>query len=103
MPLIENYVRIESGKCKVLRFDDWTKVTKVITDPLTGWTKEVEALLLHVVEEDGEKVSKVFSVLSSKLANTLWPYLESGEFKKRAFRICKSGTGFLTDYTVEVL
>ena len=94
---------IPEGKCKTLKFDDWTKVTKVITDPLTGWTKEVEALLLHVIEEDGEPTSKVFSVVSGRLAATLWPYLESGEFKRRVFRICRSGRGFLTEYSVEVL
>jgi hypothetical protein len=102
MAVLGNYVRLEAGKPKRLHFVNHEFVDKVIRDPLTGVAKTVRVLQFYVDYEDGQKVSKVFSVTSEKLAAALSPYLEDRRYTRLEFTIIKSGSGFLTDYSVSV-
>jgi hypothetical protein len=102
MAVLGNFVRLEAGVAKRLHFVRHEFLDKVIRDPLTGAAKTVRVLQFYVDMEDGQKVSKIFSVTSEKLAAALRPYLEGGRYTQLEFKITKKGEGFLTDYSVEV-
>ena len=74
MSILANYVKLVPEKPKILRFkkDSLRIEERVITDPKTKVVKTVRALVLDVIEEDGVPVSKTFSTLSEKLAQTLY-------------------------------
>jgi len=102
MAVLGNFVRLEPGVPKRMHFMRHEFVDKVIRDPLTGVAKTVRVLQFYVDYEDGQKVAKVFSVTSEKLAASLSPYLADNRYTRLEFIITKRGEGFLTDYSVEV-
>jgi hypothetical protein len=102
MAVLGNFVRLVAGVPKRMHFVRHEFVEKVIRDPLTGSAKTVRVLQFYVDYEDGQKVAKVFSVTSEKLAAALSPYLEGQRYAKLEFVITKKGEGFLTDYSLEV-
>ncbi len=103
MALLENYVKLENGVPVLLHFTGWTLMPKNITDPSTGSVRKVNSIHLSVDEENGRPVTKELSVVSEKLAAQLEPYLENGTFVNKKFKITKTGIGFNTGYSVEVL
>ncbi|MEM4469073.1 MAG: hypothetical protein QXS32_08425 [Candidatus Nezhaarchaeales archaeon] len=100
--LPENWVTLRPGERKVLHFYDHAKVEKVITDPVTGKPKVIEALNMFVDEEDGAKVHKVLSVASTRLAQQLLPYIEGRKYVNYVFVIEKPMHKFAAPYVVEV-
>lgn len=99
---IENYVRLVEGIPKRLHFKDHAYVVRRIRDPVTGWVKDVRVLEFLVDYEDGVPVEKVFSVIQSKLAAALAPYVEGKRYRDFLFTITKIGSGFLSEFKVEV-
>lgn len=100
--VLENYVKLTPGVPKRLHFTDHALVTKTLTDPLLGRSKEVRSLEFLVDSEDGVKVDKSFSVVSEKLAATLEPWLGGKRYLAYEFVITKRGESFVTSYTVDV-
>jgi len=102
MAAVENYVRLIEGIPKRLHFKDHAFVTRRIKDPLTGWEKNVRVLEFLVDYEDGVPVEKVFSVIQAKLEAALRPYLEGKRYRDFLFTITRIGTGFVSEFKVEV-
>lgn len=102
MAVVENFVRLTEGIPKRLHFKDHAYVTRRIRDPVTGWEKNVTVLEFLVDFEDGRPVEKVFSVIQSKLEAALMPYLEGKRYRDYLFTITRIGTGFTTEFRVEV-
>ncbi len=102
-PSLDNYVRLESGKSVIVRATDWSINERSIVDPVTQRPKNIRSLIIAITEEDGRAVSKTLSVVSEKLASLLLPILQDTQFKQKRFRITKRGSGFATDFTVELL
>lgn len=98
-----NYVRLEEGIPKRLRFSEAWEEKRLIIDPITKRTKEVTAYVLRTVEEDGVPVDKTFSVLARKLFELLKPFIDDGTIFQKTFEITKTGKGFLTEYSVRVV
>ena len=71
-----------------------------IRDTDAGGFKEVDSLVFQVDLLDGNPVFKTFSVLSSKLANQLEPFIANFRFLEYEFTITKEGEGMLTEYRV---
>jgi hypothetical protein len=90
---ISNWVILQPGVQKVLRFSDHRITTTVITDPITRGSKTVEALQFSVIEEDGSPVSRSFSVISQKLAGELGPYLVGNRYLSYRFTFIKDSPG----------
>ena len=76
---------------------------RVITSSDDGQKKTVPALLFDVVEKDGKPASSLYSVVSKKHAAAFRPYLDDGSYVSKTFRITKKGTGFNTEYQLQVL
>lgn len=101
--VLDNFVRLEPGVSKRLHFTSHAIGPHQITDSVTGQPKTANALVFTVDREDGLLVSKTFSVLSEKLAQSLAPHLTDGGYKGLDFIITKSGQGFRTRYQVAVV
>jgi len=74
-----------------------------IRDPKTNRVKEVTALVLHVVREDGLEVDKTFSVVSYKAMQTLTALAQRGWLYARNIRICVRGEDFAREYQIELV
>lgn len=103
MPLIQNYVRFGDGVTHTMRLADHAIVSKTIRDPVTGWPHVVRSLVFRVTELDGQSGEWTWSILSEKLAAAFEPLLPGKEYRGRRVRVTQTGTGFLTNWTVEWL
>lgn len=95
-----SYVKLEPDKTKILRFDKWYWEDRQITDPKTRQPKPVKVMVLHAIEEDGNKIDKPYSVLSYKLQQTLAPLIDTGALFTRPVSITWHPRDYSTDYTV---
>ena len=103
MAIPERYVTLEEGKPVLMRFDDYYVATKEIHDKLSDRTKKVSTYQLHVINLNGRPVDMEWSVLSWKLIQRIEPFIETGQYKTRTFKVTKHGKGFHTKYELEVL
>jgi len=86
---IGNYVTMNAGETKTMRFDKavWTTISR--EDPRTKITSNVNALEFHVVELDGQPVSTKFSTISQALQQALQAYIDRGMLTRYRFTITK--------------
>ena len=101
--MLMNYVEIKDGETKTLHFTDHYWVDRMIWDKDLNKEKPVRTLVFQVDEVDGALDIKTFSVLSTKLAAMLSPYLPDSGHRDFNFRITRTGEGFLTDWQVEAI
>jgi len=97
----ENWVIFKLGERKTLHFSDHTMVTRTLTDPLTGKQREVQSLTFQVDREGGSPVSKLLSVLSTKLAQDLSGYMPEKRYTGYEFVIEKPPSKFAAPRLVE--
>ena len=98
-----SYVTLDPEKTKRLKFDRWAWETRQITDPKSQIQKTVNAMVFHVVEEDGQPVDKIFSVISLKVQQTLAPLIETGAIFTRRVDITHYPRGYSTEYSVSLV
>lgn len=103
MAIPERYVTLEEGKPVLMRFKDYYVATKEIYDEKAKRTKQVSTYQLLVTNLNGKPVDMEWSVLSWKLIQRLKPYIETGQYKTRTFKVTKHGKDFFTKYELEVL
>jgi len=101
---LENYVKLEPGKEKVLRIkpDSFKIEARTIPDPRTKAQKTRNAAVMDVTEEDGAPVNKTFSTLSEKLATTLKAAAENKSLYYFRVGITQLGQGYVTEYGVRL-
>jgi len=100
---VANYVELRPGKPVELVADQLAIVPRRIRDPVTGFTKTVNALVLHVTRLDGVPADTQFSTVSEKLKAQLLELHRLGQLLHRRIRITKWGSGFTSEFQVEVL
>jgi len=101
------FIKFESGKPITLVFSE-AKIDKEneVKDPQTNEVKKVPALVLNVVNQDGEDLKdnpKIASITSKRLISLLKPHLCDADYTTKAFKITPTGEGFARNYTLEVL
>ncbi len=97
-----SWVKLEDSEPKDLVLSGWTQTTEEFKN--SG--EEVDALKFTVLEEDGQECDKTFTVTSKRLASELKEHVVNAvKAKKDRFkvRICRSGKGFSTTYSVKGL
>ena len=99
--VLENYVKLTPGVPSRLHFADHAIVKKTITDPDSHRVKEVSALEFVVYRENGQAVSKSYSILSEKHALDFERYLKDKSYRMFDFAITVYGKGYLAVYSVE--
>ncbi|MEM3092172.1 MAG: hypothetical protein QXW26_04680 [Candidatus Nitrosocaldus sp.] len=100
--VLGNYIKLEADKPKLLRFSRLYIAEREIRDPFTNQVKKVRVLEGRVIQEDGVTVDKIFSITAEKLAVQLERFIDDREINKYLFTIVKRGTGYLTEYEVQV-
>lgn len=98
-----NYVKLEPGIPTRMHFTDYYEVNREIQDKETGKTKRVDTKVFYVNEHDGEPASKTFSIMSQKLWAHFEPFLPDNEYRGHDFIITQMGSGFFTDWNVQVI
>lgn len=85
-----------------LRFSSIKVTPSERKDRATGHIATVNRYSAQVIELNGQKVLTVYDTLSEKLGNKLLPYANDPALSRRVFTITKSGSGYLTEYSLEV-
>ncbi len=90
------YVRLSTGAKKVLRVTNWRN----------GIWFDKQGIGMDIVEEDGERVEKEFTVTSKRLMQEMEPILKQAQKENRKsvlISLLKTGEGFDTQYLVKEL
>lgn len=101
--ILENYVRLEPGKEKILRLTNPRIEERTIMNSKTKSLQRVRAWVANVVEEDYRPVAKVFSTLSEKLATTLQTAAENSDLTQYRVGITWHPMDYATEYTVRLI
>jgi len=72
------------------------------TDEQTGEKMTRLGLRLFVTEVNGDKVTKVWNLLSKFAIQTLRPWIEDGSFTRKVFTVTKEGTARQAKYSITV-
>jgi len=102
-PVLENYVILETGVPARLHFTDHSLVRKMIRDPLTGQPSTRNTLVFLVDRLNGREVQSQYSIMAEKHAAQFEPYLKDKLYRSYEFIITKTGTEFLTLYSITVV
>lgn len=101
--VLENYIILETGVPARLHFTDHAFLRKMITDPLTGEPTTRNTLVFMVDRRDAREVKAQYSVIAEKHALQFQPYLDKKEYRDYDFIITKTGEGFRTSWSLQVI
>ncbi len=102
MPL-GNIVILEPGKPERMHFRDHLKGPRDITDNRTGQPTIRNVLEFDVDELNGQKVEAKYSTMAEKHFSQLEPYLFNKAYLQYDFIVTKTGSGFRTTYSTQVI
>lgn len=99
----DQFVKLVAGRPKTLTLVSYQDTETQVFDKATNTMKTIPCVKFVVDNEDGEKVSKEWSVTARKLANNLNPLIEQTLDKGQPLKITVTqfGTGFATEYEVK--
>jgi len=100
---ISNYVILKPGVPVRLHFSDHGVAKRMIMDPIRGVQVERESLVLYVDREEGNAVSKMYSILSQKHAAEFSGYLPGKRYLGYEFVVVKDAAGTVPPRIVQVL
>ena len=101
--VLENYVILETGIPARLHFYDHAIQKRTITDPITGGATTRQVLVLEVDRLNGREVAAKYSTMAEKHAGQFSAYLADKSYRDYDFVITKSGEGFRTSWSVQVI
>lgn len=101
MAEISKWVRFEEGQTHTMRLDGHLFMDRQVKSPVTGRINVLSALVFDVGYLDGLQGYWQWSILSEKAKASFAPYLPEKTYKGRIVRVTKTGSGFLTQYTIE--
>ena len=101
--VLMNYIRLVPGVPKRLHFTDWYSMDRDILNKETGKIKRIHSEVFQVDEEDGQDVSKTFSIMSQKLWAQLKPFSKDKGYLPYDFIITEIGADFYKDWNVQVI
>lgn len=85
-----------------MRFSKMIESSHRRKDPKTGLESSVRELACQVIELQGKPIMEIFDTLSEKLMSALLPYKDDPTLAQRLFTITLTGSGYLTEYSVQV-
>lgn len=101
--VLENYVILEEGIPARLHFTDHVIQKRTITDPLTGEPATRNVLVFEVDRLNGREVFAKYSIMAEKHAGQFKPYLDKKAYRGYDFGITRTGEGFRTSWSVQVI
>jgi hypothetical protein len=99
----DDYIRLENEEPRTFEFDDMDVYQVPITDPITKKQKMVDRMHLRITLLDGQKTKAYLSFISKRAMETLHELNARGVLLSRPIRITRTGSGFFSRYTFEVL
>ena len=99
---ISNYVQLLPGVQVQLHFNDHQVIPRFITDPIRNVSVERDSLVMYVDQVNGQKVSKMYSILSQKHAAEFSGYLEGKAYVRYNFVVIKDAAGTVPPRIVSV-
>ncbi len=94
---------LEPGIPERMHFSGHAIEKRDITDPTTLRTATRNVAVFDVDWLNGESISAKFSVMAEKLYAQLEPYIRDNSYRDYQFVITKTGTGFTTSFSVQVI
>ena len=101
--VLENYVILETGIPARLHFTDHAIQRRTVTDPLTGEPTTRAVLVLEVDRLNNREAFAKYSIMAEKHAGQFKPYLDDKSYRNYDFVITKTGEGFRTSWSVQVI
>jgi len=95
-------VVLQAGQPAAIRISAFKDVTRQRKDPDTGFLSDINILSMQVTELNGKPVLTIYEVTAEKLAAQFRPYLAEPTFSSKLYTITKTGSGYLTNYTLVV-
>lgn len=99
----DQFIVLEQNKPITFEFDTLDDTDAFITDPRTKRQKTVQRFLLHTTSANGRKVDNFVSFVSKKAMEILNELNLRGVLLTRPIKVTRSGSGFGSQYTFEVL
>lgn len=99
----DQFILLEPNKPITFEFDTLDDTDAFITDSVTKRQKTIQRFLLHATTANGRKVDNFVSFLSKKAMEILNELNARGVLLSRPIKITRSGSGFRSQYSFEVL
>lgn len=101
--VLENYVILETGVPARLHFTDHAIQRRTTTDPITRAPTTRQVLVFEVDRLNGREVFAKYSIMAEKHAGQFKPYLDDKSYRDYDFVITKTGEGFRTSWSLQVI
>jgi len=101
--VLENYVILETGVPARIHFTDHVIQRRTVTDPLTNEPTTRNVLVFEVDRLNGRDVAAKYSIMAEKHAGQFAPYLPKKDYRDYDFVITRSGEGFRTSWSLQVI
>lgn len=101
--VLENYVLLETGVPARVHFTDHAIQRRTVTDPMTGEPTTRNVLVFDVAQLNGREVFAKYSIMAEKHAGQFSAYLKDKSYRDYDFIITKSGEGFRTSWSLQVV
>lgn len=101
--VLQNYVMLEQDVPARVHFYDHHIESRTITDPQTGGPSVRNVLVFEVDSLNGRPCVARYSTMAEKHALQFKPYLDTKSYRNFDFLITKHGSGYRTDYTLQVI
>lgn len=102
MSIDNGIVVLADGVPAVMKWSAVVKVNDQRRDPLTGFVSTVTRWSAQVTQLNGADVLTVFDTLSEKLGALMDPFIGDPSISSRTFTLTRTGTGYLTEYSLAV-
>lgn len=102
MSLDNGTVILSQGQPATMRFSAFKELSRQRKDPDSGFVSDMKVMSFQVIELNGLQITAIYDVTSEKLMNQLRPYLDPATLALHKFTITKTGTGYGTQYTLQV-
>jgi len=101
--VLENYVILETGVPARLHFTDHVIQRRTVTDPLTGEPATRNVLVFDVDRVGVREVAAKYSIMAEKHVGQFAPYLPEKSYRDYDFVITRTGEGFRTSWSLQVI
>jgi len=102
MTIDNGVVVLPDGLPVKLRFSAMRLADGRRKDPDTGFESSVKRFVAQVVEMNGQPMTEILDTLAEGLWQKLLPYAGDANLSNRQFTITKTGSDYVTKYTVAV-
>ena len=102
MSIDNGSVILNQGVPAAMKFSAYKELDRDRRDPDSGFISKMHVLSFQVVELNGAPTLAIYDITSEKLASQIRPYLADPSFTLKTFTITRTGSGYATQYQLQV-